>query len=126
MARFVGSSMSAGTVGVGIVPPERDSSSAVLQQVYTDACRRIGEYLPDSEQPFFLWLRRLTGERIQALHRQHLGANIVDAGAELSLYRGALPEVNSVALAAQLIGDKPANKAVVRADLLIRLQEALN
>ncbi len=102
------------------------TSSAVLQQVYTDAGRRIGEYLADPGQPVFLWLRRLTGERIQALHRQHLGAHIVDAGAELSLYRGALPEVNSVSLAAQLIGDKPANQALVRADLLIRLQEALN
>ena len=101
------------------------TSSVVLQQVYTDATRRIGEYLADPEQPVFLWLRRVTGERIQTLHRQHLGSHF-DAGAELSLYRGALPEVNSVSLAAQLIGDKPANKAVVRADLLIRLQEALN
>ena len=101
------------------------TSSAVLQQVYTDAIRRIGEYLADPGQPVFLWLRRLTGERIQKLHRQHLGSHF-DAGAELSLYRGALPEVNSVSLAAQLIGDKPANQAVVRADMLIRLQEALN
>jgi RNA polymerase sigma-70 factor (ECF subfamily) len=101
------------------------TSSAVLQQVYTDAGRRIGEYLADPGQPVFLWLRRLTGERIQVLHRQHLGAHF-DAGAELSLYRGALPEVNSGALAAQLIGDKPANQALVRADMVIRLQEALN
>ena len=64
------------------------TSSAVLQQVYTDAGRRIDEYLADPAQPVFLWLRRLTGERIQALHRQHLGSHF-DAGAELSLYRGA-------------------------------------
>src|SRR5206468_9590443 len=57
--------------------------------------------------------------------RQHLASHF-DAGAELSLYRGALPEVNSVSLAAQLIGDKPANQALLRADLLLRLQEALN
>src|SRR5947199_10246390 len=74
------------------------SSSAVLQAVHGDACRRIDEYLGNAGQPVFLWLRRLTGERIQALQRQHLGVKAVDAGNELSLYRGALPEVNSMQL----------------------------
>src|SRR5438552_6296531 len=60
------------------------TSSAVLQQIYTDAGRRIGEYLADPAQLVFLWLRRLTGERILALHRQHLGSHF-HAGAELSL-----------------------------------------
>jgi RNA polymerase sigma-70 factor (ECF subfamily) len=102
------------------------SSSTVLQEVYRDACGRIDEYLANPGQPVFLWLRRLTGERIQALQRQHLGARVVDAGQELSLYRGALPEVNSMQLAAQLIGDRAANQSQVRADMLLRLQDALN
>src|SRR5436190_16822670 len=61
------------------------TSSAVLQEVYRDACQRIGEYLANPNQPIFLWLRRITGERIQALQRQHLGARVVDAGQEFSL-----------------------------------------
>src|SRR5438046_9781183 len=50
------------------------TSSAVLQEVYRDACQRIGEYLGNTSQPAFLWLRRITGERLQALQPQPLGA----------------------------------------------------
>lgn len=101
-------------------------SSSVLQQVYLDVCRRIGEYQAEPAQSFFLWLRRVAGERIQAMHRQYLGDKVWDAGQELSLYRGALPEVNSVSLAAQLLGDRAVSQAAMRADMLLRLQEALN
>jgi RNA polymerase sigma-70 factor (ECF subfamily) len=101
-------------------------SAAVLQQVYLDVCRRIGEYQARPAQSFFLWLRQLTGERLQAIHRQHLGDREADAVRKLSLHRGALPGVNSVSMAAQLLGDRAANQAAARADLLLRLEEALN
>jgi RNA polymerase sigma-70 factor (ECF subfamily) len=104
----------------------RIDSSSVLQQVYLDVGRRMGEYLADRLQSFFLWLRQLTGQRIHALHRQHLGEKVWDAGQELSLYRGALPQVSSVALAAQLLGDRAGSQSAARADLLLRLQDALN
>jgi RNA polymerase sigma-70 factor (ECF subfamily) len=102
------------------------TSSAVLQEVYRDASKRISEYLANPQQRVFLWFRTLTGQRIQELHRQHLGAHVLDAGQEFSVYRGAMPEVNSVSLAAQLIGDRAMNQSAVRADLLLRLQDALN
>jgi RNA polymerase sigma-70 factor (ECF subfamily) len=101
-------------------------SAEILQEVYREAGRHIDKYLADPELPFFLWLRRLTGERIQSLHLQCLGAQAQGAGQELSLYRGALPEVNSVSLAAQLIGNRAVNQSAVRAELLMRLQDALN
>src|SRR5262245_36758316 len=90
------------------------NSSAVLQEVYRDARQHVGEYLENPRQPVFLWLRLLTGQRIQALHRQYLGPQIPDAAPEFALYRGALPEVNSVSLAAQLISDRATNQAAVR------------
>jgi serine/threonine protein kinase/Flp pilus assembly protein TadD len=104
---------------------DRFHSSAVLDDVQREAARRIGDYQADPALPFFLWLRLLAGQRIQALHRQHLG-EVWDAGHELSLYRGALPRVDSVSLAAQLLGDRPASQAAARAELLLRLQGALN
>ena len=104
----------------------RISSSAVLEQVAAEAGRRLGEYLADASQTVFLWLRRLTGERLQALHQHHLSAQSWDAGQELSLYRGAMPLVHSGSLAAQLLGDRAANQSAIRADLLLRLQDALN
>src|SRR5215831_14918375 len=101
-------------------------SAAVLQDVYLEALKRYQEYLANPDQPVFLWLRQLTGERIQALHRKHLGAQALGAGQDIELRRGALPEVNSISLAAQLIGKQAANQSAVRADLLLRLQDALN
>src|SRR5262249_8066451 len=101
--------------------------SAVLDEVYRDAVRRVREYQAGSGQPFFLWLRLLTGQLIQALHHQHLGAQAWDAGPEVSLYRGALPEANSLSLAAQLLGHTTAaGRAPARADMQLRLQEAIN
>jgi RNA polymerase sigma-70 factor, ECF subfamily len=101
-------------------------SAAVLQDVYWEASKRYEEYLANPDQPVFLWLRKLTGERIHALHRNHLGAQALGAGQDIELHRGALPEVNSLALAGQLIGNRVANQSPVRADLLLRLQDALN
>jgi hypothetical protein len=52
-----------------------------------------------------------------ALDRQHLGAQMRDAGQEVSLYRGALPEATSVSLAALLLGCRvtsPASPIAVR------------
>jgi RNA polymerase sigma-70 factor, ECF subfamily len=61
------------------------------------------------------------------LHRQHLGAQMRDAGQEVSLYRGALPQASSVSLAAQLLGRlTSASRAAMRAETQIRVQEALN
>jgi RNA polymerase sigma-70 factor (ECF subfamily) len=74
-----------------------------------------------------LWLRFLAGQKLVTLHRHHLGAQMRDAGREISLYRGGLPMTSSVALAAQLLGhDTGPSEAAIRAELKVRLQEALN
>ena len=60
-------------------------------------------------------------------HRRHLGAQGRDAGREISLYRGAMPEATTAALAAQLLGRQTSpSQAASRAERKIRLQEALN
>jgi RNA polymerase sigma-70 factor, ECF subfamily len=99
----------------------------VLRQVSADVGQRAREYLASPSRPAYLWLRALAGERLQALHQQHLGPRMGDAGQEVSLFRGAMPEANSVSLAAQLLGRiVSASEAADRADKQIRLQEALN
>jgi RNA polymerase sigma-70 factor (ECF subfamily) len=61
------------------------------------------------------------------VHRQHLGAKMRDAGQEVSLYRGALPQASSASLAEQLLGRMTSpSVAAVRAEMQLRLQEALN
>jgi RNA polymerase sigma-70 factor (ECF subfamily) len=50
-----------------------------------------------------------------------------DVGREVSLYRGALPAASSAALAAQLLGKHTSpTQAAVRAERILRLQEAVN
>jgi RNA polymerase sigma-70 factor (ECF subfamily) len=105
----------------------RIDPSDVIQEAYMEAWTRLPEYLSDPAMPFFLWLRFLTGQRLVTLHRHHLGRRMRDAGREVSLHRDAFPEATSAALAAQLLGhDTRPSEAAMRAELKIRLQEALN
>jgi RNA polymerase sigma-70 factor, ECF subfamily len=105
----------------------RIDPSDVIQEAYLEVGRRLAEYLRDPSMPFFLWLRLMTGQKLALMHRQHLGVQARDAGREVSLYRGALPEATSAALAARLIGKQTSpSHAAAKAELKIRLQEALN
>ena len=99
----------------------------VLQETYLVLHQRLPEYVAHPPMPFFLWLRQLTGQKLIDLHRQHLGARMRDAGQEVSLYRGALPQASSVSLAAQLLGRlTSASQAAMRAETALRVQEAIN
>jgi RNA polymerase sigma-70 factor (ECF subfamily) len=101
--------------------------SDVLQEAYLDFARRLPDYAREPAMPFYLWLRFLTGQRLIDLHRQHLGARMRDAGQEVSLYCGALPQASSASLAAQLLGRlTSASRAAIRAETQLRVQEALN
>src|SRR5579859_5343018 len=105
----------------------RLDASDVVQDAYAEVAGRLDEYLRDPKLPFFLWLRLVVGERLIKLHRHHLGTKMRDASREVSLYRGALPAASSAALAAQLLGRHTSpTQAILRAERILRLQEALN
>ena len=105
----------------------RVDASDVIQDACLEAARRLPDYLREPRMPLFLWLRFLVGERLLIVHRRHLGAKARDARREVSLYQDALPEASSAALAAQLLGQHTSpSEAAVRAERLLRLQEAIN
>src|SRR5262250_1690627 len=105
----------------------RIDPSDVLQDTYLEFARRFPEYHNKPSLPFFVWLRFLAGQKLIDLHRQHLGAKMRDAGLEVSLYRGALPQASSVSLANHLLGRLTSpSQAAIRAETQIRVQEALN
>ena len=105
----------------------RLDASDVLQEAYLEASERYKEYVRNPSMPAYLWLRFLVGQRLRIAHRQHLGVKARDAGREVTLYHGALPEANSESLAAQLLGRHTSpSMAATRAELQVRLQEALN
>lgn len=101
--------------------------SDVLQEAYLEYARALPEYVKNPQAPFYLWLRCITGRKLRALHRAHLGTRMRDAGREISLHQGALPEASSVSLAAQLLGNfTTPSQAVLRAELQQRIQDALS
>jgi RNA polymerase sigma-70 factor, ECF subfamily len=101
--------------------------SDVLQEAFLDVARDLDSYLADPKLPLLLWLRLHVGRRLTTLHRKHLGARMRDAGLEISLYQGALPEASSAALASMLLGRHTSpTQAAQRAERLLRVQEALN
>jgi RNA polymerase sigma-70 factor (ECF subfamily) len=105
----------------------RVDPSDVLQDAFVDMTRQLPHYLGKPERPFFLWLRLVAGQRLMRVHRQNLGAAMRDAGREVSLYRGAMPQASSVSLAAKLLGKlTSASQALVRAQVQLQVQEALN
>jgi RNA polymerase sigma-70 factor (ECF subfamily) len=105
----------------------RLDASDVLQDAYLEVSRCLADYLRNPAMPFFLWLRVLTGRKLLALHRHHLGTHMRAAGREVSLHGGAMPEASSASLAAQLLGRQatPSQEAV-RAELQLRIEAALN
>jgi RNA polymerase sigma-70 factor (ECF subfamily) len=105
----------------------RIDASDILQEAYLDVARRAAQYAANPTMPLFLWLRLLTGQRLLIVHRQHLHVKMRDVGQEVSLYRGALPQASSASLAAQLLGRLTSpSLAAMRAEMQLRLQEALN
>jgi RNA polymerase sigma-70 factor (ECF subfamily) len=105
----------------------RVDPSDVIQEAQLEAAGRLAEFLRNPTMPFFVWLRLITGQRLLALHRRHLGARLRDAAREVSLDRPALPQATSAALAAQLLGRATSpSAAAVRAEMKARLHEALD
>jgi RNA polymerase sigma-70 factor (ECF subfamily) len=105
----------------------RVDASDIVQEATLEAARRLGEYAKSPPMDFFLWLRQLTGQKLIDAHRHHLGTQKRDADQEVSLYRRAMPEATSIALAAQLLGHMTTpTQAAQRAELQLKVQEALN
>ncbi len=105
----------------------RVDSSDVLQESFIEVSARIGEYAENPTMPLYLWVRFLTLQQLLTIHRKHLGAQMRDAGKEVSIHRGALPQASSIELAAQLLGTiTTPSQAAMRAEAQMRVQDALN
>ena len=105
----------------------RVDPSDVLQEAQVEIIRRAAAYAADPRLPPFLWIRLITGQRLMALHRRHLGARMRSAGQEIALHRGPIPQATSASLAEMLLGRLTSpTQAAHRAEVRLLLQEALN
>lgn len=104
----------------------RADASDVLQEAYIDARQRLRHYVEKPEMPFFVWLRQVTMQRLIDTHRHHLGAQMRDAGREISIHGGAPDVMSSTALAVQLVGHLTSpSQTVLRAELTDRVEIGL-
>lgn len=105
----------------------RVSTSDVLQEAYLDLAEQLRHFQRDSGFPFYLWLRKLTGQRLTMVHRKHLGAKKRAASLEVSLHQPKLPDASSVCLAQELVGQlSTASRQAIRAETYVKVQELLN
>jgi RNA polymerase sigma-70 factor (ECF subfamily) len=105
----------------------RVDASDVLQETFLDASRQLANYLADPPMSLFLWLRFLTGQRLMAIHRKHLGAQKRDARQEVTLHRPAMPDADSMSLSCGLLGQMTSpSMAAVRLELQVCLQQTVD
>lgn len=99
----------------------------VLQEAFLDVQKKAADFAAKPDLPAYLWLRLITTERLLILHRHHLGAQMRDAGQEVSLCAGGSPAASTHSLANLLLGRLTSpTQAAIRAERQLRLQEALN
>src|SRR5438445_323010 len=99
----------------------------MVQDAYLAVRGKFAQYSADPRLSFYVWLRLEVGQKLVDVHRFHLGTKMRDAGQEVSLHRGALPQVTSLSLAEHLLGKlTTASQAAMRVELKLRVQEALN
>ncbi len=99
----------------------------VLQEAFIDVARRVGEYLDRPDVPFYVWLRYLTLQRMQMVHRVHLGAQMRDVGLEMTLPPGRDDWASAESMAGQLVSHLTSpSQAAMRRELQARLRAALD
>lgn len=105
----------------------RVAPSDVIQETFLEASRDIERYLREPALPVFLWLRRLTADRIHHLHRHHLGAKVRDARREMRQVRpSAGPEASSEVLAEFLVSDRSSpSRLAIRAERRSAVRRAI-
>ena len=79
------------------------------------------------DMPFFLWLRFITVQKLLQMHRRHLGAQVRDAGREISIFAKPQPQATSAMLAAHLLGKNTSpSVAAMRAEQTSKVERVLN
>lgn len=104
----------------------RIGASDVVQDAYLEVFKHVDEYVRDPRMPFFLWMRRIVGQRLTKAHRFHLDAQRRDARQEAPAER-RMPEASTFAMAGILQDQSPSPSAVAaRAETRDRLIDMLD
>ena len=98
----------------------------VLQETYLNAAQRLGRFLHDSSNTFFIWLRLILNQTLADVHRRHLGAQIRDARREVHGRSAATSDSTSFSLTVHFIGHLTSpSQAALREELSEKIDAAL-
>jgi len=106
----------------------RIDPSDVLQDAYMEAQERLEEYLRSRPMPLFLWLRRITGQKLYDLQSHHMKAGKRSVRREQAPLGNPMPEATSEVIADRLsakVVPSP-SEAMLHAEVRARVQEALD
>jgi RNA polymerase sigma-70 factor (ECF subfamily) len=99
----------------------RIDPSDVLQDAFVDALQKVRAYVSAPQVPPFVWLRRLTWDRLIKLQRTHVGTQKRNLERQVSL-----PEETSVALVQQLFSpDTGPIDLLLRAELHDQMERSI-
>ena len=104
----------------------RVDADDILQEAFVNAASRVHHYLEDPERSLFIWFRLIVGQTLVDVYRRHIGAEMRDAGREVSLQGMRYPQATSISLAAELLGSVTSpSQAAHRAEVSAQLERAL-
>lgn len=104
----------------------RVDADDILQESFVNAAARVQHYLEDPSRSLFVWFRLIVAQTLVDVYRRHIGAEMRDAGREVSLQAMRYPQATSVSLAAELLGSITSpSQAAHRAEVSDQLSEAL-
>ena len=96
----------------------RMDAEDVLQEAYIEAGKRLHAYRGD-DKCFLVWIRLMTQQTMIDLHRRHLGAEMRNAGREISAPK-------SGTLSGLFVGHHTSpSRAVMREEVRVRIEAAL-
>jgi RNA polymerase sigma-70 factor (ECF subfamily) len=99
----------------------------VLQEAFLAALQRIDHFLAHPEGSLFIWLRLIVGQTLIDVHRRHVGAEMRDAGRDVSIDKNPYPQATSVCLAAELAGSFTSpSQAAAGVELSEQLEKAIS
>ena len=99
----------------------------ILQESFIEATRRFDYYLQNQKTSFFLWLRYLSLQKLNELHRHHLGVKARDRNREVSIFGPRDPQATTAQIAVVLFDDQTSpSQALIRDESRIIIENALS
>jgi RNA polymerase sigma-70 factor (ECF subfamily) len=104
----------------------RVDPSDIVQDVLTEADRKLPDYMQHRPLPFYPWLRQIASDRLIELHRQHVQAGKRSVRRE-ELEVRALPDESLAELASRLVTTSTSpSQRLLRKEVQHRMRAALD